>query len=362
MPSVIELEHLTKAFGDVVAVDDIELAIARGEIVCLLGPSGCGKTTTLRMVAGFDRPTKGEIKIAGVVVSSGSTLIPPERRNLGMVFQNYAVWPHMTVFRNIAYPLRIKKVPRREIQKKVDEAIQLTGLTGLAKRYPEQLSGGQQQRVALARALVVQPVAMLLDEPLSNLDAKLREKMRFEIMDLHRRTGITVLYVTHDQAEAMVLSDRIVVMNEGRIDQIGSPGEIYRQPRSAFVADFIGLANFARATLVESSGSQGRAAVAGVEDISFPCEVPVGAEQSREGLLFVRPEDIRLTEKAGGTLRGIVRRRTFLGNQVDYRIEAVGKEWRVEVNPDVTIPEGSAVGMSVQRAVFLPEAPGEGAS
>lgn len=357
MPNVIQLVNVTKAFGEVLAVDGVTLDISHGEIVCLLGPSGCGKTTTLRMIAGFDYPSSGEIVIDGRVVSSPTKLTPPEQRNLGMVFQNYAVWPHMTVFRNIAYPLRIKRCPRKEIRRRVEETIHLTGLDGLGKRYPEQLSGGQQQRVALARALIVEPVAMLLDEPLSNLDAKLREKMRFEIMDLHHRTEITVVYVTHDQAEAMVLSDRIVVMNEGKMEQMDAPMEIYRQPSTAFVADFIGLANFAGAHLVESRDNQGTARLHGDADVAIPCQAPrdLGESGADDGLLFVRPEDIKLVAIGAGMLNGTVKRRTFLGNQVDYRIEAAGMEWRVESNPDVAFSEGEAVGLSIQRAVFLAE-------
>lgn len=355
MPSVIELRGVTKAFGEVLAVDAVNLIIERGEIVCLLGPSGCGKTTTLRMIAGFERPSDGEIVIGETTVSSATMLLPPEKRNLGMVFQNYAVWPHMTVFRNVAYPLQIRRVPRKAMRQKVEAAIRMTGLTGLEKRYPEQLSGGQQQRVALARALVVEPIAMLLDEPLSNLDAKLREKMRFEIMDLHKRTGITVVYVTHDQAEAMVLADRIAVMNAGRMEQVGPPLQIYRQPVSTFVADFIGLANFARARLIDHGDEQGHAALAIEPAVSLACDVPGSPVAGEDGMLFVRPEDMRLVPAGRGVFDGVVRRRTFLGNQVDYRVEAGGMLWRIEANPDVSFSEDESVGLIFQRAVFLGE-------
>ena len=272
-----------------------------------------------------------------------------------MVFQNYAVWPHMTVFRNVAYPLRIKRVPRAEIRWKAMETIRMVGLEGLEKRYPEQLSGGQQQRVALARALIVEPVAMLLDEPLSNLDAKLREKMRFEIMDLHRRTGITVIYVTHDQAEAMILSDWVVVMNRGMTEQIGSPIEIYQQPVSPFVADFIGLANFAPAQPVRVQGETGIAYLAKGKRLGIPCQVPSQGDGAGtpEGLLFVRPEDIDLVSDEETPVVGTVLRRTFLGNQVDFRVNAEGMEWRIEANPDVMFEEGNRVGLLIKRAVFL---------
>jgi len=352
----IALRNVVKEFGEVRAVDGVSMEIADGEIVCLLGPSGCGKTTTLRMIAGFERPTAGEIYIEDRLVSSEKYLVPPEQRNLGMVFQNYAVWPHMTVFDNVAYPLKLRKVPRPKLREKVLETLEMVGLTGLEKRYPEQLSGGQQQRVALARALVVEPVAMLLDEPLSNLDAKLREKMRFELMDLHRRTKITVIYVTHDQAEAMVLSDRIVVMHRGKIVQIGSPVQIYQEPANAFVADFIGLANFAPARLVEVKQGHGVAELFAGRGLRLPCRVPAlqrGGKAQDKGLLFVRPEDIQLVPEGEGELAGVVVRRTFLGDRLDFRVEAEGMEWRVETGPDVKFDEGARVGLAIKRAVFL---------
>jgi len=353
---VIALQGVTKKFGDVCAVDEISLEIDNGENVCFLGPSGCGKTTTLRIIAGFERPTSGKVYLGEQLVSSENYIVPPERRNLGMVFQNYAVWPHMTVFQNVAYPLKLRKVSKSKIREKVLETTQLVGLAGLEKRYPEQLSGGQQQRVALARALVVEPVAMLLDEPLSNLDAQLREKMRFEIMDLHHRTEITIVYVTHDQAEAMVLSDRVVVMHEGRIVQIGTPVQIYQEPASPFVADFIGLANFAPAKLVRSSGSQGLAELSIGQGLQFPCRVPEahrGDVSTRTGVVFVRPEDIGLVPEGETRFSGSVIRRTFLGNQIDYRVNAEGMEWRVETNPNIQFENGAHVSLQVRKAAFL---------
>jgi len=222
--ATVRLIGIRKEFGDVVAVDQFTVDIADGEFVSFLGPSGCGKTTTLRMIAGFDMPTSGDIFIGDALMSSVERNIfaAPEERNIGMVFQNYAVWPHMTVFDNIAYPLKIKKEKRNIRQNKVEQSLSLVGLEGFGERYPHQLSGGQQQRVALARALIMNPEVMLLDEPLSNLDAKLREEMRFEIKDLQKKTEVTIIYVTHDQAEAMVMSDRIVVMNAGYIQQVDS--------------------------------------------------------------------------------------------------------------------------------------------
>ena len=338
------------------AVSGISMEIADGEIVCFLGPSGCGKTTTLRMIAGFDRPTSGEIYIGSQLVSSEDHLVPPEQRNLGMVFQNYAVWPHMTVLQNVTYPLKLRKVPKSKLRAKGMETLEMVGLEGLQKRYPEQLSGGQQQRVALARALIVDPVAMLLDEPLSNLDAKLREKMRFEIMDLHRRTRSTVIYVTHDQAEAMVLSDRIVVMHKGKIVQVGTPVEIYQEAVDPFVADFIGLANFAPARLVAFEEGQGIAELTTGKGVRFPCRVPAALRSGASGstgLFFVRPEDLELAPEGEAELTGEVRRRTFLGNHVDFRVEAEGMEWRTETNPNIEFEEGTRVSLRVRRAVFL---------
>ena len=238
----VRIEHIFKRFGGVTAVNDFDLVVEDGEFVSILGPSGCGKTTTLRMVAGFERATEGEIYIGEQCVSSSvkNKFVPPEKRDIGMVFQSYAVWPHMTVLDNVGYPLKIQKVAKEERTKRVKEMLALVHLDEYAVRYPLQLSGGQQQRVALARALVARPGLLLLDEPLSNLDAKLRESMRFEILALQKELGITVVYVTHDQGEAMAMSDRIVVMSRGVVQQIGAPHDIYSNPANKMVADFIG--------------------------------------------------------------------------------------------------------------------------
>src|SRR6266850_1165045 len=239
----VSIRGLTKKFAEVAAVDDFHLEIGDGEFVSLLGPSGCGKTTTLRLLAGFLQPDGGEIRAAGEVISSPAHLVPPERRQMSMIFQSYAVWPHMTVAQNVAYGLKFKKLTKQEIEKKVTKLLGVVHLAELKDRYSAELSGGQQQRVALARALVVEPQILLMDEPLSNLDANLREEMRFEIRRLHEEFGITTVYVTHDQAEAMVTSDRIVVLDRGRVAQVGSAEEIFQQPRTRFVADFIGRTN-----------------------------------------------------------------------------------------------------------------------
>src|SRR6266576_4226920 len=242
--AIVSISGLTKKFGAAAAVDNLHLQIGDGEFVSLLGPSGCGKTTTLRLIAGFLQPDAGEIRVADAVMSSANLLVPPERRNMSMIFQSYAIWPHMTVAQNVAYGLKFKKLTKPEIERKVSNLLGVVHLAELKDRYSAELSGGLQQRVALARALVVEPQILLMDEPLSNLDANLREEMRFEIRRLHEEFRITTVYVTHDQAEAMVTSDRIAVMNQGRIEQVADPHTLYNRPKTRFVAGFIGRTNF----------------------------------------------------------------------------------------------------------------------
>ncbi len=241
----VRADAITKRFDQAVAVDHVSLDVYRGEFLSFLGPSGCGKTTTLRMIAGFEEPDAGTITVMG----EDMTDRPPHKRNLGMVFQNYALFPHMTVFDNVAFGLKMRKVGSSELKRRVAQVLDLVQLTQMHQRYPRQLSGGQQQRVALARAIVIEPYVLLLDEPLSNLDAKLRKAMQTELRDLQRRLGITAIYVTHDQEEAMTVSDRIVVMDHGQIMQIGTPTEVYRKPANEFVAGFIGQVNFIRGRL-----------------------------------------------------------------------------------------------------------------
>ncbi|HET8577511.1 MAG TPA: ABC transporter ATP-binding protein [Methylomirabilota bacterium] len=245
--SKLALRNVSRRFGDVTAVEDFSLALEEGEFVSLLGPSGCGKTTTLRMIAGFLNPSAGTIEMDGEVISSPSGSLPPEKRHMSMIFQSYAIWPNMTVAQNVAFGLEVRRLPRAEVATKVDAILDVVQMRALRDRYPAELSGGQQQRVALARAIVVQPAVLLLDEPLSNLDANLREEMRFEIRRLHDEFRITTVYVTHDQSEAMVTSDRIAVMNAGRIEQVDGPRALYARPRTRFVAGFIGRTNFLEA-------------------------------------------------------------------------------------------------------------------
>ncbi len=318
--SEVRIEHVYKRFGKVTAVNDFHLVVKDGEFVSILGPSGCGKTTTLRMIAGFERATEGEIYIGDACVSSSikGSFTPPEKRDIGMVFQSYAVWPHMTVEENVAYPLKIQKVPKEERMQRVQEMLELVHLGEYGKRYPHQLSGGQQQRVALARALVAQPGLLLLDEPLSNLDAKLRESMRFEILSIQKKLGITVVYVTHDQSEAMAMSDRVVVMSKGVVQQIGAPHEIYTTPANKMVADFIGLVNF-----MDGEAKGDRVFIKGT-DISFANSANVNGD----AIIAVRPENITMS-LSGGLIKGVLTHRFYLGDAVDYRIQVGDHNVRV---------------------------------
>ena len=315
MVSVAELKlsHIYKKFGKVVAVGDFNIDVADGEFISFLGPSGCGKTTTLRMIAGFDKPTEGIITIGDREVSNADKgfFLAPEKRGIGMVFQSYAVWPHMNVVDNVGYPLKIQNVPKEERLKRVMNMLELVHLKEYAERFPNQLSGGQQQRVALARALVAQPGLLLLDEPLSNLDAKLRESMRFEISAIQKELGITVIYVTHDQSEAMTMSDRIVVMSMGKVQQIGKPYDIYTNPANQMVADFIGLVNF-----IPAIAKGDRIFMQGSENIYFPNPKQIAGN----AVLAVRPENITIS-KTGGMVEGVMHHRFYMGDSVDYRIK-----------------------------------------
>jgi iron(III) transport system ATP-binding protein len=336
----LELEKLTKRYPGVVSVDAIDLSVEHGELICLLGPSGCGKTTTLRMIAGFLEPDAGEIRVDGRTVSARGAVVPPERRNMGMIFQSYAVWPHMTVRENVAYGLKMRKVPDRERRERTDATLRAAKLADLGDRYPGELSGGQQQRVALARALAPKPEILLLDEPLSNLDASLRAEMRTEIRRLHDEFHDTSIYVTHDQVEAMSLADRIVVMNAGKVEQIGTPQEVYDRPASRFVARFLGGSN-----VVDARHVSGRT----VEVAGHRLEVGQGDLPGPGGAMSfcVKTHDVELLPAAGqdganDTLPGVVRGQSFLGSHRDYDVD-VGQRLVVAAPASLELPAGAKV-------------------
>jgi iron(III) transport system ATP-binding protein len=334
----IIIKNLVKTFdkGTVKAVNNISITIDQGSLVTFLGPSGCGKTTTLRCVAGLEMQESGEIYFGEKLMSSPErkVYVPPEKRGIGMVFQSYAIWPHMDVFANVAYPLRRKKLDNDEIRKRAMEALDLVGLGGLEKRYPTKMSGGQQQRVAFARAIVAKPEALLFDEPLSNLDAKLREKMRFEIVELQKSTNITTIYVTHDQAEAMVISDRIAIMNNGVIEQIGTAREIYEYPQNQFVAGFIGLANFIHAKVVSKGHDDNEWIVDPLElglQMVGTSNNPLGTGQ--KVMISIRPEHVQIFRQRPpgqpNVVQGKIERITYIGEYCDLLIHVGASSLRV---------------------------------
>ena len=346
--ATVALEQVSKAFGTTLAVNDFSVSVADGEFVTFLGPSGCGKTTCLRMVAGFVEPTHGRILIGPRIVSDSDrrASVPPEERGVGMVFQSYAVWPHMTVFGNVAYPLKVKSVPKAEQAREVNRVLELMKMSDLADRYPHQLSGGQQQRVALARALVMKPQVLLLDEPLSNLDAKLREEMRLELKHLQRQTGVTIIFVTHDQLEAMVMADRIVVMNAGVIQQIGTPREVYLRPANRFVAEFIGIANFVRGRRVENGF-----APAASPQMVLPIQ-PSPEVIGDDLILMVRPQEIVLRPDSGPFMAEITQK-VFVGDATEYFVRLGGETLRVRGTPHEDYDVGSRVSLTIRVGQFL---------
>jgi iron(III) transport system ATP-binding protein len=340
----VELRGLTKRFGSLAVVDDVSLRIDHGQLVCLLGPSGCGKTTTLRLIAGFLEPSNGEIHVGDRVVSSSQRTLPPEQRKMSMIFQSYALWPHMTVAENIVYGLRLRKLDRDTIAKKLAAILATTKLEILAQRYPGELSGGQQQRVALARALIVEPETLLLDEPLSNLDANLREEMRFEIRRLHDEYRYTTVYVTHDQSEAMTTADLIAVMNGGRIDQLGSPEDIYDRPQSEFVARFIGASNVINGTARDDNHMSFAGATLRV--------VGEKLTSGRKATVAIRQHDIQLStqvpQSPDNAVKATVTRQVFLGASRDYMVETPdGITLRVVTATENAVPRGSEVWLTL---------------
>jgi iron(III) transport system ATP-binding protein len=345
----LQVQGLVKWFGNDRAVDDVSFNVARGKFLTLLGPSGCGKTTTLMSIAGLHGIDAGMIRVGDVVYTSKSDgiFLPPEKRDIGMVFQSYAIWPHMTVAQNVAYPLEIRKVGRSEIDDRVRGVLRLVGLGEMADKLATQLSGGQQQRAALARAIVSQPRLLLFDEPLSNLDLKLREQMRLELKRIQHEVGITSIYVTHDQAEALVMSDEIIVMSKGRIQQKGGPRDIYARPVNAYVSNFIGVANLLRGRVTRTT-APGRGEVeveAGGRKVQLPCLLAAEMTPGTEVVLSVRPENVSASRQNGGAacLEGEVIQAIFLGNSVDCRVRWGDFEWKVTAHPRARLKSGDKV-------------------
>jgi len=360
MAPALEFQAVERHFGAVAAVAGVSLALAPGEMLALLGPSGCGKTTSLRMVAGFEQPDRGRILIHGEDV----TAEPPYRRDTGMVFQQYALFPHMTVWHNVAFGLRMRGAPRSEWASRVADALALVSLTGLEERYPRQLSGGQQQRVALARALVIRPRLLLLDEPLSSLDAKLRQEMRLELRRIQKQVGITALFVTHDQEEALSLADRVAVMNRGRIEQVGTPVEIYERPRTRFVAGFIGQSNFFEGRVAAPGSATGTALLATGEGLRLLADNPLGLAAGEPAVLAVKDQRLRLHAEApagaANVLAATVESVAYLGTAIQYvcrsnelrMIALIGNDSRHEpIRPGTTL----WIDWSPGDAVLLPQ-------
>ncbi len=328
---MLQLEHVGKTFGSVVAVDDVSLDIAAGEFLTLLGPSGCGKTTTLRMIAGFETATSGRVLLEGRDI----TRLPPRQRGIGMVFQNYALFPHLNVFENVAYGLRAGGVKRAQLPARVQAALELVGLAELSQRRVQDLSGGQQQRIAVARAIAPEPRLLLLDEPLSNLDAAMRERTRTELRALLKRLGMTAIFVTHDQEEAFALSDRIAVLNHGRLQQVGAPEQLYDHPANAFVAGFMGRANLLRATV---TGMQGDRVVCGTGGGAHIIAIPVGTVRNGQPVrVLLRPETLSLLKRGlapqPGDLGGVVADRRFAGSHTYYQVKLAQDEVTVLGGP-----------------------------
>ena len=358
MPDVahLRLSHVIKRFGAVTAVDDVSFDVPKGAFATLLGPSGCGKTTTLRMIAGFYDPDEGDIVVSGRRIND----LPAHRRGTAMVFQDYALFPHMSVRDNVGYGLGVQGVPAGERAKRIEETLAFVGLGGLGDRMPSQLSGGQQQRVAVARALIVRPEILLLDEPLSNLDARLRRQMREEIRELQQRLSLTVVYVTHDQSEAMAVSDRIIVMNRATIAQEGAPRELYEQPRDPFVAGFMGDANRVRGVLARRNGTHGEVTL-GAATLSLPHRgLPEGDVE-----LSIRPESITLRPPGTTPLAGTIRKAAYLGGIMEYTLESgIGPLFAVSTAVDRPYAVGDGVSIELARhgVVLIPPGRSDDAS
>ena len=354
-------EYANERGGAVKAAQDVSFEVPEGKLFTLLGPSGCGKTTTLRSIAGLEKPTAGEIEVGGrLVYSSGKgVFVAPNKRNFGMVFQSYAIWPHMNVFQNVAFPLEVRKLPRKEIREKVVRVLTAVALDHLVDRDATKLSGGQQQRLALARALVMEPQLLLLDEPLSNLDAKLRDRMRSELKRLQREFSLTTVYVTHDQSEALALSHEIAVMNEGHVVQVGTPRQIYEQPANQFVADFVGTTNFIAGTVTALDG--GRCVVNSAIG-ELKAHAGDGIAKSGAVIVSVRPEDVELSEAPpppadGDTVcRGTVSAKDFLGDYLDFSVKVGDVVLLAKAHPSLRTPIGDPIylRMKADKCVAMP--------
>lgn len=364
--TTISIRNVEKSYNDTAVVKNLSLEIRSGEFTSILGPSGCGKTTLLRMVAGFLSPDRGEIAADDAVIAAPGRSVPPERRDMGMVFQQYAIWPHMNVFKNVAFGLEMAKTPKSEISARVHDALAMVGLDGYERRGTAELSGGQQQRLALARALVTRPSVLLLDEPLSNLDARLRERMRVELRGLQRQTGITFIYVTHDQVEAMSMSDSIAIMHNGVLAQQGAPEELYRAPANDFVVDFLGLANWFDGRVERLSHQAGTAVVRLVGGALLEATAAPGLQEGQPVRLAVRPEDFQLTERpdAGNVLTGTVAASSFLGSHVHHYVDVPGQDGQVvvETGRGTRLRAGASVRLYAEpelaRAVAAPGSSG----
>ena len=370
MPAVIVREVVKEfARGSVRAVDRVGFEVQEGELLVLLGPSGCGKTTTLRMIAGLEEPDDGEIWLGDRLVSSAerNLFVPTEKRNIGMVFQSYAIWPHMTVFDNVAYPLRVRHVPRDVVRQKVNNTLELVGLQGLEGRSATQLSGGQQQRVALARAMVFEPRLLLLDEPLSNLDARLRVQMRLELKHLQQETGITSVFVTHDQAESMALADRIIVMNKGRIEQIGSPTEIYERPRSRFVSEFVGSINVLAAEVVALDPISTMIMLRrGAQQIRCSAPLDGRLDPGQQVLVSIRPEKLSLhrewaAESSLNAWPGRVAACAYYGDHREYDVDVHDHLLKLTTPAAVVAERGDEVTITCDPREIVVMAGGNGA-
>jgi iron(III) transport system ATP-binding protein len=351
----IRVVGLAKAFGKTAAVDGVGFEVPAGSLATLLGPSGCGKTTTLRLLAGLEKPDAGEVSVGGRLLTSAarSVFLPPEQRRMGMVFQTYAIWPHMTVFENIAFPLRERRVRASEIRERVMAILEMLGLRGFHDRPAPLLSGGQQQRVALGRALVADPEVLLLDEPFSNLDARLREEMRFELKELQARVGVTTVFVTHDQAEAMILSDRVFVMSAGRIAQEGTPRQIYEQPRSRFVMDFLGQADHLPARVTRRPDGVCVARADGVTGGDVPLAADAGWREGDEIVLAFRSADVRVGRPStAGHWRGTILSAVYLGERVEYVVDLGVGRIRASGSVHQPLDKGTVVQLEIPTSAI----------